>query len=132
MTARARLAILVTAGALATAIAAIAADPRPSPVDDPVGKWDDYEMIIQVDVPLRGTLRRVYVDGVSAAEARRTGELPYGTKIVMQNYLGVADGQGGWKSDSRPGSQVGGTPQPRSDFTTSPAFMISNRFSAGD
>jgi cytochrome P460 len=94
-----RLTLLVTAGALAATIAAIAADPSPSPVDNPVGKWDDYEMIIQVDVPLRGTLRHVYVDRVSAAEARRTGKLPYGTRIVMRDFVGVADGQGGFKSD---------------------------------
>jgi Cytochrome P460 len=100
VTTRTRLAVFAAAGALATAVAALAADPTPSPVDNPVGKWDDYEMIIQVDVPLRGTLRHVHVDRVSAAEARRTGKLPYGTKIVMRDYAGVADGQGGWKSEN--------------------------------
>jgi hypothetical protein len=101
MTARSRLAALAVAVPLATAIAALAADPTPQPVDNPVGKWDDYEMIIQVDVPLRGSLRQVYVDRVSAAEARRTGTLPFGTKIVMRDYEGVADGQGGWRTENR-------------------------------
>jgi hypothetical protein len=64
MTTRTRVATLVLAGVLGAALAALAADPVPSPVDNPVGKYDDYEMIIQVDVPLRGTLRHVYVDRV--------------------------------------------------------------------
>jgi hypothetical protein len=36
---------------------------------------------MDVDVPLRGALRHLYVDRASAAEARRTGPLPYGTKV---------------------------------------------------
>ena len=101
MRARVRPAVLLAVVALvATAAAALAADPSPSPVANPVGKWDDYEMIMQVDVPLRGTLRHVYVDRVSAAEARRTGKLPNGTRIVMRDYVGEADGQGGWKTEN--------------------------------
>jgi len=97
---RSALAAVVLAGTLAAAVAAIAADPSPSPVANPVGKWDDYEMIIGVDVPLRGTLRHVYVDRASAAQARRTGTLPYGTRIVMRDYVGVPDGAGGWKREN--------------------------------
>jgi hypothetical protein len=100
MSTRTWLATLTIAGALTTALAALAADPVPNPVDNPVGKYDEYEMIIQVDVPLRGTLRHVYVDKVSAAEARRTGKLPDGTRIVMRDYAAVPDGQGGWKTEN--------------------------------
>jgi hypothetical protein len=98
MNVRNGLAILAVTVALAVG-AAMAADPVPSVVN-PIGKWDDYEMIMQVDVPLRGTLRQVYVDRPSAAETRRTGELPYGTKIVMRDYAGVPDGKGGWKTEN--------------------------------
>ncbi len=108
MTARTWLPIVTVVAVLAIATAVLGADSTPPQVDNPVGKWDDYELIIQVDVPLRGTLRRVYVDRVSAAQARRTGQLPYGTTIVMRDYVGVPDGQGGWKAENH--RLVTGTP----------------------
>jgi hypothetical protein len=100
MSAPRRLAALTGILALASATAVLGQDSTKPQVANPVGKWDDYELIVHVDVPLRGTLRHVYVDKVSAAEARRTGTLPYGTKIVMRDYIGVSDGQGGWKREN--------------------------------
>jgi|SRR3954468_2702110 hypothetical protein len=91
--------LLAIALALSSA-AALAADATAPEVVNPVGQWDGYEMIIQADVPLRGTLRQVFIDRASAAEARRSGELPYGTKIVMRDYIGVSDGKGGWKTEN--------------------------------
>jgi hypothetical protein len=109
MNARTWLVTLTGLVVLATATAVLGADSTRPPVVNPVGKWDDYELIIKVDVPLRGTLRHVYIDRASGAEARRTGTLPYGSKIVMRDYAGVADGHGGWKSEGNrlvPGKAV--------------------------
>jgi len=58
-------------------------------------------MIIQADMPLRGTLRQVYIDRASGWVARITGKLPYGTKLVMRDYVGVPDGKGGWKTEDK-------------------------------
>ena len=98
MNARAWLALAALAVIPVTAAVVGGADATPQ-VANPIGKWDDYEKIIQVDVPIRGTLRHVHIDKVSAAEARKTGTLPYGTKIVMRDYVGVADGKGGFKTE---------------------------------
>jgi hypothetical protein len=96
---RIRLALFAAAAGLFAA-GGLAADNAPPAVVNPVGQWDDYEMIIQADMPLRGTLRQVYIDRASAFQARRTGQLPYGSKIVMRDYAGVPDGKGGWKTEN--------------------------------
>jgi hypothetical protein len=88
--------------------AAFAADGTPPEVVNPVGYWDEYEMLIQADMPLRGTLRQVLIDRASAFQARRSGELPYGSKIVMRAFAGVSDGKGGWKMEN--GRLVPGDP----------------------
>jgi hypothetical protein len=90
----------VSAGALMLlCAAALAADNSPPQVVNPVGNWQDYEMIIQADMPLRGTLRQVYIDRASAFTARVTGKLPYGSKLVMRDYVGMPDGKGGWQME---------------------------------
>jgi len=99
MASRTRLAFLAITAAL-SAVTALAADTATPEVVNPVGRWDEYESIIQADMPLRGTLRQVLIDRVSAAEARRTGRLPYGSKIVMRDFQGVPDGKGGWKTEN--------------------------------
>jgi len=68
----------------------------PPQIVNPVGYWAQYEKIIQVDVPLRGTLREVYIDSISGRLARLTGKLPYGSKIVMRDFKAAPDGKGGW------------------------------------
>jgi hypothetical protein len=98
MSRRTRFGLLAIAAALSSA-AALAADSTPPEVVNPVGQWEQYEMIIQADMPLRGTLRQVFIDRASGFQARRTGQLPYGTKIVMRDYAAVSDGKGGWKTE---------------------------------
>lgn len=94
-----RFIVWLSAGIVAlSGAAALAAEGTPQDVN-PVGYWDDYEMIIQADMPLRGTLRQVYIDRASGWVARITGKLPYGTKLVMRDYTGVPDGKGGWKTE---------------------------------
>ena len=94
-----RLGLFAIAAGLSSA-AALGADSTVPEVANPVGDWDAYEMILQADMPLRGTLRQVYIDRASGFQARRTGKLPYGTKIVMRDYSGVPDGKGGWKTEN--------------------------------
>jgi len=97
---RRRIAVWLPAAIAAlSAVGALAAEDAPQ-VANPVGYWDDYEMIIQADMPLRGTLRQVYVDRASGWVARVTGKLPYGTKLVARDYVGVPDGKGGWKTEN--------------------------------
>ena len=84
--------------ALASSSAAVLAAEDAPQVVNPVGNWDEYELIIQADMPLRGTLRRVYIDRPSGWVARITGKLPYGSKLVMRDYTAVPDGRGGWKT----------------------------------
>src|SRR5215467_12715730 len=82
-------------------VCALAADTTPRPVN-PVSQLSEYEMILQTDQPLRGTLRQVYVDKVSWRAAQATKQLPYGTKIVARDFEAVPDGKGGWKlADNR-------------------------------
>ena len=76
-----------------------AADATSQPVN-PVGDWSEYEMILQTDQPLRGTLRQVYVDKTSWQTARLTRQLPYGTKLVARDFEAVPDGKGGWKLEN--------------------------------
>ena len=78
---------------------ALAADPARQPVS-PVGHWSEYEMILQTDQPLRGTLRQVYVDKTSWQRARLTNQLPYGSKLVARDFEAVPDGKGGWKLEN--------------------------------
>jgi hypothetical protein len=92
---RLRLALFGLAGACLS-LGALAADSAPQPVN-PVGQLSDYEMILQTDQPLRGTLRQVYVDKVSWRAAQSTKQLPYGTKIVARDFDAVPDGKGGWE-----------------------------------
>lgn len=77
-------------------IFALAANTTPQPVN-PVDQWSDYEMILQTDQPLRGTLRQVYIDKVSLQTAKLDKQLPYGTKIVARDFEAVSDDKGGWK-----------------------------------
>ena len=103
-----RFGLFATVVALSSA-AALGADSTPPQVVNPIGDWDAYEMILQADMPLRGTLRQVYIDRASGFQARRTGQLPYGSKIVMRDYTAVSDGKGGWKTEGDrmvPGSPV--------------------------
>ena len=102
-----RLALGVAVGATLLSSAVFAAEDTPQVVN-PVGRWDEYEMIVQADAPLRGTLRQVYIDRTSGFVARLTGKLPYGTKLVSRDYVGVPDGKGGWKSED--GRLVPGNP----------------------
>jgi len=90
-----RLALLGLAAACAAA-GALAADTAPQP-GNPSDHWSDYELIIQSDQPLRGTLRQVYVDKVSWRAAQQTKKLPYGTKIALRDFEAVRDDKGGWK-----------------------------------
>lgn len=92
---RPRYALFALAGAFLAA-GALAADNAPQPVN-PVGHWSEYEMLLQSDQPLRGTLRQVYVDRVSWQTARRTKQLPYGTKIIARDFEAVPDNKGGWE-----------------------------------
>src|SRR5215813_7001656 len=90
-----RLAMFGLAGAYFF-VGSVAADNVPQPVN-PVGHWSEYEMILQTDQPLRGTLRQVYVDKASWKTARLIKRLPYGTKIVARDFEAVPDSKGGWK-----------------------------------
>lgn len=54
-----------------------------------MGHFDEFEKIIRVNVPVRGTLREVLIDEASATVARQTGELRFGTMIVMRDFQGV-------------------------------------------
>ena len=106
-----RLLPIIVAAAMLLAAAARGAD-KPPQVVNPVGDWArfaaQYEKIIQVDVPLRGTLREVYIDRISGRLARLTGQLPYGTKLVMRDFGAAPDGKGGWLT--RNGQFVPGEP----------------------
>lgn len=92
---RLRLALFGLAGAF-LGVPALATDSTPQPVN-PVGHWSDYQMILQTDQPLRGTLRQVYIDKMSWRAAQLTKQLPYGTKLVARDFEAVPDGKGGWK-----------------------------------
>jgi hypothetical protein len=92
---RLRLVVFGFAGAC-FGVCALAANTTPQPVN-PAGQWSDYEMILQTDQPLRGTLRQVYIDKVSLRTAKLTKQLPYGTKILARDFEAVSDGKGGWK-----------------------------------
>jgi hypothetical protein len=97
---RFRFALLGLAAA-SIGVPALATDNVPQPVN-PAGQWSEYEMILQTDQPLRGTLRQVYVDKASWQTARQTKQLPYGTKIVARDFEAVPDDKGGWKlADNR-------------------------------
>lgn len=98
MSRRFRAAFLGLAGA-ALAATAFAADGKAPQIVNPVGHWTEYEMIIQADAPLRGTLRQVYIDRNSWKTARLTGKLPSGTKLIMRDFDAIPDGKGGWKMD---------------------------------
>jgi hypothetical protein len=78
------------------ALSALAAGTAPQPMN-PVSHWSEYEMLLQSDQPLRGTLRQVYIDKVSWQKARLSKQLPYGTKIVARDFEAVPDGKGGWE-----------------------------------
>jgi hypothetical protein len=104
---RRRFGLSLAVGLVALSSAALAADDTPQVVN-PVGYWDEYEMVVQADAPLRGTLRQVYIDRASGFVARLTGQLPYGTKLVSRDYVGVPDGTGGWKTEG--GRLVPGNP----------------------
>ena len=84
----------LTATALALlGAAALGADNSPPQVVNPVGNWQDYEMIIQADMPLRGTLRQVYIDRASGFTARVTGKLPYGGRDETEIQAKVQRGE---------------------------------------
>jgi hypothetical protein len=74
--------------------ASLAAEARKVELYNPVGHFEEFEQIMQCDVPVRGTLRLILVDKPSAAQARRTGHLPFGTKIVMRDFLAQRDAGG--------------------------------------
>jgi len=93
---RGRLALVFGFGCAWLAVGALAADTAPQPVN-PVGRWAEYEMLLQTDQPLRGTLRQVYIDKISWRTARLTKQLPYGSKIVARDFEAVPDSKGGWK-----------------------------------
>src|SRR5258708_35276008 len=92
---RRRIAVWLPAAIAAlSAVGALAAEDAPQ-VANPVGYWNDYEMIIQADMPLRGTLRQGDVGPPAGGGGAVNGQSPDRAKPAPPGYVGRAGGTGG-------------------------------------